>query len=91
MLTPFHIWTEETVRKRFHYRKPGLWVLGVRVFRREEPWPLDPNPEQLGCKSWVVLETPLATEGLEPVIDAAQWSRRLDRLRSVLTSIPKSG
>jgi hypothetical protein len=83
-LTPFHIWTEETVRKRFHYRKPGLWVLGVRVFRREEPWPLEPTPEQLGCKSWVVLETPLATEGLEPVIESEQWAQRLGWLRSLL-------
>ena len=33
-LKDLHVWTEETVLKRFHYRKPGLWVLGVRVFRR---------------------------------------------------------
>jgi hypothetical protein len=90
-LTPFHVLTEETVRKRFHYRKPGLWVLGVRVFRRQEPWPLDPTPEQLGCKSWVVLDTPLATQGLKPVIDAADWAQRLDRLRSLVTSIPTGG
>lgn len=84
-LEPFHILTEETVRKRFHYRKPGLWVLGVRIFRREEPWPLDPTPEQLGCKSWVVLDTLLATLGLEPVIDADDWAQRLDRLRTSLS------
>ena len=83
-LAPFHILTEETVRKRFHYRKPGLWVLGVRVFRRDEPWPLDPTPEQLGCKSWVVLDTPLATQGLQPVLDADDWAQRMDRLRSLL-------
>jgi hypothetical protein len=84
LLSPFHILTEETVCKRFHYRKPGLWVLGVRVFRRDEPWPLDPSPEQLGCKSWVVLDTPLATGGLEPAINAAQWTASMGRLRSLL-------
>jgi hypothetical protein len=84
LLAPFHILTEETVRKRFHYRKPGLWVLGVRVFRRNEPFPLDPSPEQLGCKSWVVLDTPLATLGLKPVIDADDWAQRLDRLCTLL-------
>jgi hypothetical protein len=83
-LEAFHILTEETVRKRFHYRKPGLWVMGVRIFRREEPWPLDPTPEKLGCKTWVVLDTPIATQGLEPVIDAHHWTQRLDRLRSKL-------
>jgi hypothetical protein len=83
LLEPFHVLTEETVRKRFHYRRPGLWVLGVRVFRREEPWPLDPTPEQLGCMSWVVLDTPLATQGLEPVIDEDVWAHRLNRLRTM--------
>jgi hypothetical protein len=91
LFDPFHILTEETVQKRFHYRKPGLWVLGVRVFRREEPWPLDPTPEQLGCKSWVVLDTALATQGLKPVIDADDWAQRLGRLRSLITSIPERG
>ncbi|HEY2154231.1 MAG TPA: DUF1802 family protein, partial [Isosphaeraceae bacterium] len=37
-LDALHAWTEETVRKRFAYRKPGLWVLGVRVYKRDEPW-----------------------------------------------------
>jgi hypothetical protein len=59
-------------------------VLGVRVFRREEPWLLEPTPEQLGCKSWVVLDTPLATEGLEPVIESEEWAQRLGWLRSLL-------
>ena len=69
-LTPFHIWTLETMRKRFAYRQPGLWVLGVRVYHREPAWTLHPTPEQLGCKSWVVLGSPLSTRGCRPVLDA---------------------
>lgn len=65
-LDPLHAWTEETVRKRFEYRRPGLWVLGVRVFRRDDPWTVEVTPAQLGCKSWVPLEHPLATAGLTP-------------------------
>ena len=34
-LEEHHILTAETVLKRFHYRKPGLWVLGARVWRHE--------------------------------------------------------
>ena len=37
-LTPLHHWTIETLRVRFRYRQPGFWVLGVRVFRQEQPW-----------------------------------------------------
>ncbi len=32
-LEALHTFTAETVRKRFHYRHPGLWVLGARVWR----------------------------------------------------------
>jgi hypothetical protein len=87
-LDGFHVWTQETIRKRFDYRQPGLWVLGVRVFRRDEPWTLVPTPEQLGCKSWAVLETPLSTEGLRPVLEEDDWAERLRSLRSLLPGEP---
>ena len=80
-LEPFHVWTEETVLKRFHYRSPGLWVLGVRVFRMPEPRPLAVTHEHAGCKTWVELETPLTTAGLTPSLDDEAFARRLDALR----------
>ena len=33
-LEEFHVLTEETVRKRFRYRTPGLWILVARIWRR---------------------------------------------------------
>src|SRR5688572_19937286 len=30
LLSHLHIWSEETVRNRFHYRMPGLYLLVVR-------------------------------------------------------------
>lgn len=84
-LADLHIWTEETVAKRFHYRKPGLWVLGVRVYRRPEPAHLAVAPEHAGCKSWVPLDPPVDASGAVPALDEAESARRLDRLRAVLT------
>jgi hypothetical protein len=84
-LADLHVWTEETVRKRFHYRQPGLWVIGVRAYRLRRPWPLAVTPEHAGCKTWVLLDEPLSTNDLEPVLDEAELALRLDRLR---TSIP---
>ncbi|MEO6810239.1 MAG: DUF1802 family protein [Isosphaeraceae bacterium] len=83
-LAEFHIWTEETVLKRFTYRKPGLWVLGVRIGQIPIPWVIDVTADQTGCKSWVPLEAPLATEGLVPALDDGEAARRLDRLQAVL-------
>jgi hypothetical protein len=79
-LDGLHVWTPETVEKRFHYRRPGLWVLGVRVFRRDTPIRLAVTPEQAGCKSWVHLDPALSTAGLAPVLNDAEFRDQLGRL-----------
>jgi hypothetical protein len=83
-LADLHAWTEETVLRRFHYRRPGLWVLGVRVYRRPEPWSIEPTPAQAGCKSWVPLDDPLPTSSLAAVLSEAEHARAMDRLRSAV-------
>lgn len=87
-LDTFHIWTEDTVRKRFHYRQPGLWALGVRVFRRPDAVELPVTAEHAGCKTWVSVEPPLQTSALVPVIDKAEFRRRMDSLHSTLGPHP---
>jgi hypothetical protein len=83
-LAPFHIWSLETIRSRFTYRLPGLWVLGVRVFRQDQPWTLTPSVEQLGCKSWVLLDAPLRTTLLRPALDDDAWMEQIGSLREAL-------
>ena len=83
-LEPFHVWTEETVDKRFHYRKPGLWVLGVRVYRRETPFVVPITPEHAGCKTWVPLDPSLETLGVAPVLADQEYDQVMDRIRSTM-------
>jgi hypothetical protein len=83
-LEEFHVFTALTIAKRFHYRRPGLWIMGARVYRREPEFMLAATPEQAGCKTWVTLEQPLATTGLAPVLDDAEWADRKERLRTIL-------
>lgn len=83
-LDPFHVWTAETVRARFRYRTPGLWVLGVRVFRREDPWHILVTSEQLGCKSWVPLDESLSTGSAQPAVDDAEFRTRMETLARIL-------
>jgi len=90
-LEPYHIWTSETVHKRFHYRRPGLWVLGVRVWSRARPVEIETTLEHLGCKTWVELDPPLETAGLAPVVDDAEWERRRESLAALLGSPPDVG
>lgn len=83
-LDDFHVLTAETVRSRFRYRTPGLWVLATRIRRREPALPVVATPEHAGCKTWVMLDEPLPTSGLAPALDDAEWSSRLDRLKCLL-------
>jgi hypothetical protein len=83
-LDSFHVFTQETMRKRFHYRRRGLWVLCTRVWRREPEWSLPVTPEHAGCKTWVVLEEELSTEGVRPVLEEPRWSAERLRLQSAL-------
>jgi hypothetical protein len=82
-LEEFHILTAETVRSRFHYRTPGLWVLIPRIWRREPPFHITPTVEQAGCKTWVKLDTALPTSLLQPAVDDSEWATRLARLRAI--------
>ncbi|MBM3996922.1 MAG: DUF1802 family protein, partial [Planctomycetes bacterium] len=63
LLSHLHCWSEETVRKRFHYREPGLYLLVVRVHRMPRAHEIAETAAYAGCRSWVELETPLTTEG----------------------------
>jgi hypothetical protein len=85
-LDGWHDWTEATLLKRFHYRTPGLWALGVRVFRRSEPWALPITASQLGCKTWVPLELPLPTSGLVAVLGQSESDNRLASIRQALAA-----
>jgi hypothetical protein len=68
-LTGLHLWSGETVRQRFAYRRPGLYVLPVRVWRAAEVVELTETAEYAGCRSWVELEQDLPTDRAVPVLD----------------------
>jgi hypothetical protein len=67
LLAHLHFWSDETVRQRFAYREPGIYVLAVRVHRAPEAHTIAETEQYQGCKSWVELDTPLPTKG-SPVL-----------------------
>jgi hypothetical protein len=77
-----HVWSEETVRMRFGYRQPGLFVLAVRVHALPTSIEMANTASYEGCKSWVELEQPLPTDGGRPVIADAGFDQRMRALRS---------
>jgi hypothetical protein len=83
LLAHLHLWSDETVRKRFEYRTPGLYVLPVRVYQAAEAQELPDTAGYQGCRSWVELERELPTAGATPVLPESA-SRDLHRSLDLL-------
>ncbi len=85
LLSHLHYWSEDTVRQRFNYRSPGLFVIVVRVHRLPKALEIDEVPAYDGCRSWVALEKAISTDGSTPVMDDDGFrivQRQLDILLS---------
>jgi len=87
-LKGLHGLAESTVRERFHYRRPGLTVLGLQVSLLSQPQELDDLPAYAGCHSWVELATPLSADSLRPALSAAEFAARRRNLQSALAGLP---
>lgn len=83
-LAGLHVWSDTTVRDRFTYRRPGLFLLVVRIFVRELPVLVRETAEMAGCKSWVTLPEPIATNGLTPVLGDTAFAARVEQVRSAV-------
>lgn len=83
-LADLQILAADTLVERFHYRRPALFVLTVRIYRRAEPITLPESPHFAGCRTWVDLEQDLSTDRLTPVLDDARYSECAMAIRSAL-------
>jgi hypothetical protein len=81
-LAGLHLWSEATVRQRFHYRRPGLFLLVVRVFSRPTPQLVEETGEMAGCKSWVTLPDGLSTADIAPALSDEQFGAMRAQLPS---------
>jgi hypothetical protein len=79
-----HLWSEETVRGRFAYRRPGLNVLTVRVYRAAQGVELPEDPAYAGCRSWVELDRPLSDEGAAPVLSDEEFREVVRELEGLV-------
>jgi hypothetical protein len=68
LLAHLHFWSEETVRKRFAYREPGIHVFSGRVYKAAKVHAIADTAHYQGCKSWVELDAPLSTAGSVSVL-----------------------
>lgn len=85
-LSAFHIWKEEMVEMRLHWKKTQpLHVIALRVFKMNKDVLLEDPQTYAGCKSWFELpiEKESFSEKLEQVCEEEklqQMIREIDRL-----------
>ncbi|MFO0937037.1 MAG: DUF1802 family protein [Gemmataceae bacterium] len=85
-LEPLHVWTNETVMQRFHYRWPGLYVFIVRVYALPTPVILPDEPEYAGCKTWVPLRQAISIDGAKPVLSDSDYEAAAATVMAVLNA-----
>jgi hypothetical protein len=79
-----HILAWPAVEARFRYRRPGVHVLALRVFRLPETITQSNHQRYDGCVSWVELEEALPTRGARPVLSDDAFHARLEAARRAL-------
>lgn len=89
-LDGLHGWTADTVRQRFHYRTPGLFVLTVRVFALPAPVEVPDRHEYAGCKTWVEFADEVSTAGARPVLGDAAFATYAGAVDAALTAASSS-
>jgi hypothetical protein len=81
-----HVWSPRTINERFHYKRPGLFVLTVRIHVSRVAHVIPDSPHFAGCRSWVELPVDLPTAGLTPVLSDQEYARRREQLRAALAA-----
>jgi hypothetical protein len=82
-LARLHVWSESTVRQRFAYRQPGLFLVVVRMYSQRDPAFVAESLEMAGCKSWVTLPEAISTMGLAPVLTDKRFQDCLAAVHAV--------
>lgn len=81
-----HILSRELIEQRFHYRRPGLFVLAARIYRVPVAFELSDSPYIAGCKSWVELPKALSTAGAAAVMDEVGFQARVRTIESAINA-----
>ena len=82
-LADLHVLSPDSVRKRFEYRRPGVFAAAVRMYRNATPVELTEEPRFAGCRSWVELNGALPAAGLRPVVEESRIAETFRRLQAM--------
>jgi hypothetical protein len=85
-LSGLHGWTDDVVRQRFAYKRPGLYLFVLRVSLAQEATLVTESATMAGCKSWVELPTAIGMHHLRPVLEDTEFELATANIERRLTS-----
>jgi len=84
-LEPHYIWTTAYAQSKLRWKPMlPLSVLLLRVYHLEQPVTVPYLPEYGGCTSWVEVLSDVNLGKMEPVLDDAEFQRRVDDIKGSL-------
>jgi hypothetical protein len=83
-LTGLHVWSSRIVSERFHYKRPGLFALVVRIYNSPRAVDFPDSPYFAGCRSWVDLPQEVSTAGLLPALTDEEFQTSLTAVQDAL-------
>ena len=73
-----HIWSRAYLDTRFNYKpEHPLICAALRVYQVPQAHRVPMQPTFGGCRSWLELGENLSLQGAQPVLNDAEWARRL--------------
>ena len=88
-LTPFHIWTEEFILKRFNWKpERPLFLIACEAFKLKSPQSIPFQPKYRGCKSWIQLETSIDLADSVKALPSEKLNSQLQVIQEVYQSMP---
>jgi hypothetical protein len=83
-----HVWRDAVIAERFEWgRAKNIFAMAVRVFRLPHAVELPMLPAYGGCKSWIQLETDVASEGSHAVLADEEFALKLKGFHGALESV----
>jgi hypothetical protein len=61
-----------------------LYVLLLRTYKLAQEQIIEYRPEYGGCKSWIDVAEPISLDGMQPVLDDAEYTRRVAEIRAIV-------
>jgi hypothetical protein len=87
-VSPFVIFTDETIRNRYSFRPDqAMQLIVVRAFRLSEPVWIENRRQYAGCKSWIKLADSIDIAASTPVLSDEAFVARAREIENVLAPV----